>query len=133
MNRLSKFVERIEWTLASPASDSVDGDSEIFVSRKAVKKVRNLLRTYVLINLISPKKIADSKGYEKYYRSVIYRRDLSVVTNLSRISSINFFTDVFASGDISLSFFYHHEPWLDDTEVLAAPLVQFMLNHAPEK
>ncbi len=131
MNRLSKFVGRIEWILASPASDSVDGDIEFYVSRAAVKQVKGLCRTYVLINLSAPKKLSDKNGSEKHYSSVIYRQDLSIASSLTRISSITFFAEHFAKGDISCSFFYYHEPWSDDKQGFEIPLIQFMLNHNP--
>lgn len=131
MNRLSKFTEQIDWILASPASDSEDGDAEIFVSRKSVKQIGSLLRTYVLINHSTKKNLADNRGKERDYLSAIYRRDLSVTTNISRISSITFFSDLFAKGSITHSFFYYNEAWSSDTSGFTEPLIQFMFNHAP--
>jgi hypothetical protein len=94
MNRLTRFVENVEWIVASPASDSANEDNEILVSRKGVKRIPNLLRAYVLINQARGNVITNKSGDDELYRSVIYRRDISSTTGLSRISSIAFFPNL---------------------------------------
>jgi len=131
MKRLSKFIENTDWIIASPSSDSAITDATFFVSREAVRRVSDILRNYVLINYESQQSLVDNRGINQIYQSTIYRKDLSAKTSLSKISAIAFFTEPFAKGYKSLSFFYHDQPWEDDQSGIAVPLNQFMLNHAP--
>jgi hypothetical protein len=62
MKSLSQIIETAEWIVASPVSDSVGIGAEIFVSRKAVQGMSNVLRTYVLINYESNQSIIDKSG-----------------------------------------------------------------------
>jgi hypothetical protein len=131
MKKLSKIIENANWIIASPTSESVGTKAEFFVSRKAVRRVSNIIRTYVLINYDLQQSLIDKRGKNQTYRSTIYRKDLSEKTGLSKISAIAFFTESFAKGYKSLSFFYHEQPWEYDQSGIAVPLIQFMLNHAP--
>ncbi len=131
MKRLSKFIENTDWVIASPSSDSAVTDATFFVSREAVRRVSDVLRTYVLINYEFQKSLVDNRGINQIYQSTVYRKDLSEKTGLSKISAIAFFTEPFAKGYKSLSFFYHDQPWENNRTGFTGPLIQFMFNHAP--
>ena len=131
MKKISQIIEKTNWIVASPTSDSVGIEAEILVSREAVRRVRNLVRTYVLINYSHQQSMVDDRGINQFYISAVYRKDLSEKTGLARVSAIAFFTEPFAKGRTCVSFFYPHERWEYAQEGLPSLLTQFMLNNAP--
>jgi hypothetical protein len=130
MKNLSRFIEVIDWIVASPASESSDVIADILVSRGAVRKRHRILRAYVLINYASPQKITEKSGQVYECRSAIFRKDFSESTNLSRISAIAYFTDSFGKGQNCVSFFYPRQTWEDDRQGLSGHLIDFMRNNA---
>lgn len=117
--------------MASPATDSLAFDADIFVSRAAVRRKHRILRTYVLVNYCNARKIADKNGISHDCKSVIYKKEFSEETKLSRISAIAFFPALYARGKNNILFLYPDQPWEDNREGLSQPLIQFMQNHAP--
>ncbi len=132
MNRLSRFVENIEWVIASPSIASVETKAEILVSRQAIRRMTNILRTYVLINYETQQHTNDKHGIARFYQSVVFRKDVSEETGLSKISAIAFFTEQFCKGGKCLSFFYYDQPWENNRSGFTGPLIQFMFNHSPK-
>ncbi len=132
MNRLSKFVENIEWIVASPSSDSVGLVAEFLVSRQAIRSLPDRLRTYVLINFEEMQLVEDKNGQMRSYQSALYRFDFVKLTNLSRISALAFFSKQFARGDQVCTFFYRDQPWTKELTGFSAELCNFIINHSIE-
>ena len=115
--------------MASPASDAPNDNADLLVSRGGVRKKRKILRTYVLVNYGNPKSAETNSGKIYEYRSAIYRQDLLVGTNRSRISAIVHFEKPFATGGVCVAFSYTDQRWEEDLEGFSVPLIQFMKNH----
>lgn len=115
--------------MASPASDAPNDNADLLVSRGGVRKKRKILRTYVLVNYGNPKSAETNSGKSYEYMSAIYRQDLLVGTNLSRISAIVHFAKPFATGEVCVAFSYTEQRWEGNLDGFSAPLIQFMKNH----
>ncbi len=132
MNRLSKFVENIEWIVASPSSDSAGLVAEFLVSRQAIRYLPDRLRTYVLINFEEKQLVEEKNSQMRSYQSVLYRFDFCKLTTQSRISALAFFSKKFARGDQVCTFFYRDQPWEKELTGFSAELCNFISNHSIE-
>lgn len=129
MNKLSRFTRNAEWIMASPASDAPNDNADLLVSRRGVRKKGKILRTYVLVNYGTRKSAETNSGNSYEYMSAIYRQDLLVGTNLSRISAIVHFAKPFAMGGVCVAFSYTDQQWEEYLKGFSVPLIQFMKNH----
>ncbi len=116
--------------MASPASDASNDNADFLVSRSCVRKKGKILRTYVLLNYGTHKSAETNSGNSYEYMSAIYRQDLLVGTNLSRISAIVHFAKPFAKGGVCVAFSYIDQRWEENLEGFSVPLIQFMKNHS---
>lgn len=124
MTKISKIISAAERIVVSPTSDLVRIKAEILVSKNAVRRVSNMLRTYVLINYKSQQYIADNHIINHSYQSAIYRKDHSEETGLSTIQHLLFLLSHSRKDKKSLSFFYVDQSWEDNKEGSAGPLNQ---------
>lgn len=129
MNKLFRFTRAVEWIMASQASDAPNDNADLLVSRRCVRKKGKILRTYVLVNYGNRRSAETNSGEVYEYMSVIYRQDLLVGTNLSRISAIVHFAEPFATGEVCVAFSYTDQRWEEYLDGFSVSLIQFMKNH----